>query len=251
MPDVVTITKEQYKAALQADGVLKDRSVELLTVLYDAPACRATAPQLAQVLGYEDFPPINALIGKLGKRIAIHLGIELPDRPKNSPGWWQIVATGEYVFEGFAWSLRPQLFDALVELGLLLDRENQPFPETASESGLYEGAVRRVAVNAFERNQTARAMCISHHGVICRVCGFDFERTYGAIGRGFIHVHHLLDLCEVSREYQVDPVNDLIPVCPNCHAMLHMRRPAMSVTELRDLLLRNRGELGRTQPNFS
>ena len=63
------ITKEQYKIALQADGVLKVRSVDLLTVLYDAPACRATSTQLAQVLGYEDFPPVNALIGKLGKRI--------------------------------------------------------------------------------------------------------------------------------------------------------------------------------------
>ena len=232
---MIGITKAQYMAALQADGVLKDRSIELLTVLYDAPACRATARQLAQVLGYDGFPPVNALIGKLGKRIAAHLGINLPDRLGNSPGWWQIVATGEYIPEGFAWSLRPELFDALVEVGLLFDRENQPFPETAVGGTFTEGAVRRVFVNAFERNQTARAICIRHHGAICTVCRFDFERTYGAIGRGFIHVHHLLDICEIGKEYQVDPVNDLVPVCPNCHAMLHTRRPAMAIAELRSI----------------
>lgn len=234
---MVSISKARFKVALRADDVLKDRSIELLTVLFDAPACRATATQIAQILGYEDFPPVNALIGKLGKRIAIQLGIDLPQRPANSPGWWQIVATGEYTEEGFAWRLRPQLSEALVELGLLLDRESQSFPDTAVGNALFEGAVRRIPVNAFERNQTARAICIRHHGVICKVCGFDFERVYGTIGKGFVHVHHLIDLCEIGRMYQVDPVNDLVPVCPNCHAMLHTRRPAMRLKELRDIIL--------------
>lgn len=233
---MVIITKEQFKAALRADGVLKDRSVELLTVLFDAPACRATGTQLAQVLGYEDFPPVNALIGKLGKRIAIHLGIDLPERSSNSPGWWQIIATGEYVEGGFAWSLRSELFDALVELGLLVDRESQPFPDTVVGALLFEGAVRRIRVNVFERNQTARALCIRHYGAICAVCSFDFELVYGTIGRGFTHVHHLIELCEIGKDYQVDPVNDLLPVCPNCHAMLHTSRPAMKVADLRDII---------------
>ena len=64
------LSKEQYKEALLAEGILKDRSIELLSALYDAPNCEATASQLANVLGYVDFPPVNALIGKLGKRIA-------------------------------------------------------------------------------------------------------------------------------------------------------------------------------------
>lgn len=236
---MVTISKDQFKAALQADGVLKDRSIELLSMLFDAPACRATGTQLAQVLGYEDFPPVNALIGKLGKRIAIHLGIDLPERSANSPGWWQIVATGEYIEEGFAWSLRSELFDALVELGLLVDQESQPFPDTVVGYPLLEGAVRRIPVNAFERNRTARAICIRHKGALCAVCGFDFERVYGVIGHGFIHVHHLLDLCEIGQAYQVDPVKDLVPVCPNCHAMLHTRRPAMELAELQNIIRRH------------
>ena len=220
-----------------AEGVLKNRSTELLTTLYDAPSCRATAGQIAQLFGYRNFPPVNALIGKLGKRIASQLGIELPDRPSNSPGWWQIVATGRPTDEGFAWSLREELFDALVELGLLVDRENQPFPETVDATGLIEGTTRIVAVNAYERNETARKLCIRHYGSLCAVCGFDFGLVYGSIGEGFIHVHHVVDLCEIGEAYQVDPINDLVPVCPNCHAMLHTRRPAMKIQELRDTLV--------------
>jgi len=182
------ITKAQYVSALNEEGVLRDRSLELLTVLFDAPSCRATAGQIAEIFGYENFPPVNALIGQLGKRIAHHLQIELPERPNNSRGWWQIVATGEHIEEGFAWSLRDELFDALVELNLLSDRDSLLFPDTVPETGLYEGASRSVAINAYERNQTARTICIQHHGVFCAACDFDFQKVYGAIGLGIISV---------------------------------------------------------------
>ena len=49
----------------------------------------------------------------------------------------------------------------------------------------------------------------------------DFEETYGELGRGFIHVHHLVPISSIGKTYQIDPINDLAPVCPNCHAMLH------------------------------
>jgi Predicted restriction endonuclease len=65
------------------------------------------------------------------------------------------------------------------------------------------------------------------------VCGFDFEKRYGAIGVGFIHVHHLVDIASIGGRYQVDPVRDLRPVCPNCHAMLHREKPALSIQELK------------------
>jgi 5-methylcytosine-specific restriction enzyme A len=99
-----------------------------------------------------------------------------------------------------------------------------------------EGATRRITVNAYERSEEARAECILHHGARCQICGFDFEARYGEIGRGFIHVHHLCSLASIGAEYKVDPVEDLLPVCPNCHAMLHRREPPLSPGELRDLL---------------
>ncbi len=98
-----------------------------------------------------------------------------------------------------------------------------------------EGAVTTITVNRYERSPEAREKCIAHYGCRCVVCGADFEQRYGTMGKGFIHVHHVVDIATIGVEYTVDPVKDLRPVCPNCHAMLHTRKPAISVEELRSL----------------
>jgi 5-methylcytosine-specific restriction protein A len=64
------------------------------------------------------------------------------------------------------------------------------------------------------------------------ICGFSFEQHFGDIGKGFIHVHHLRPLGNIGENYEVDPVTDLIPVCPNCHAMIHRKNPPYSPQEL-------------------
>lgn len=85
----------------------------------------------------------------------------------------------------------------------------------------YEGDRKLVAVNAYERNKEAREQCIRIHGAICKGCGFDFEQTYGEHGKGFIHVHHLFPLYMINKRYKINPETDLVPLCPNCHAMVH------------------------------
>jgi len=105
-------------------------------------------------------------------------------------------------------------------------------------SGFYEGALKHVTVNRYERNRAARAACLRHHGTSCTICGFDFQSRYGPIGEGGIHVHHLVELSTVGRDYRVDPVNDLIPVCPNCHAMLHSSTPPLTPGQLKGHLRR-------------
>ena len=101
---------------------------------------------------------------------------------------------------------------------------------------LMEGALRRVVGSEYERNATARALCIEHHGSSCAVCGMSFERVYGPLGAGFIHVHHVDPIAASGVRHRVDPVTDLVPVCPNCHAMLHRDDPPMSVEALRALV---------------
>lgn len=96
-----------------------------------------------------------------------------------------------------------------------------------------EGNSVRVSVNVYERSRKARDMCIQYHGAICNVCGMDFESTYGDIGKGFIHVHHITPLASIGDSYELDPINDLVPVCPNCHAMLHKKDPPYLVVELK------------------
>lgn len=88
---------------------------------------------------------------------------------------------------------------------------------------IVEGAVKKISVNAYERNPIARMKCIEHYGSVCTICGLDFGKYYGEFASGFIHVHHIKPIHEIGKEYVVDPINDLIPVCPNCHAMLHKK----------------------------
>jgi 5-methylcytosine-specific restriction protein A len=93
-----------------------------------------------------------------------------------------------------------------------------------------------VTVNAYERSAAARAACIAHHGMNCSVCGMNFEATYGPAGKGLIHVHHLRPLASIGTAYEVDPVADLRPVCPNCHAMIDRGEAMHSIEDVRAML---------------
>ena len=77
---------------------------------------------------------------------------------------------------------------------------------------------------------------IAHHGCRCVVCGLDFATRYGDIGIDFIEVHHLVPLSNIGKEYVVDPIQDLRPVCPNCHAMIHRVRPPLDVEDIKGRL---------------
>ena len=105
-----------------------------------------------------------------------------------------------------------------------------------SQRILTEGAARSITVNAYERNRAARERCIAHWGRRCYCCELDMGERYGEIAEGYIHVHHLKGLASIGAEYTVDPVTDLRPVCPNCHAVLHLTEPPTSVDELRQRL---------------
>ena len=110
-------------------------------------------------------------------------------------------------------------------------------PEQIVEPSLYtEGAIRQAWVNAYERNPTARSLCIAHYGAKCVICGFDFGAIYGPLAEGCIQVHHVKPLSEVGHKYTVDPIADLRPVCPNCHAVIHLGKPCRTIEEVRHLL---------------
>jgi 5-methylcytosine-specific restriction enzyme A len=108
--------------------------------------------------------------------------------------------------------------------------------EIAEPEKVIEGAKRSVTVNIYERDPNARRKCIAHWGLTCVTCGFDFLRVYGELGDGFIHVHHLKPLSEIGQRYELSPIDDLRPICPNCHAMIHRSSPAMTIDELRRIV---------------
>lgn len=113
------------------------------------------------------------------------------------------------------------------------------YPDELPPSEIFpEGLKKSVVVNAYERNDQARRKCIEHYGVACGVCSTNLESVYGHVAAQFIHVHHVVPVSQIGKSYNVDPVKDLIPVCPNCHSILHRRVPPYSVEEVRGFLQR-------------
>ncbi len=100
---------------------------------------------------------------------------------------------------------------------------------------LTEGRAARRTVNAYERNAEARRRCIEAHGTSCCICGFNFAMEYGCEAEGYIHIHHLRPIAQGGGESVVDPVVDLRPVCPNCHAVIHLGGGCRSIEEVQQL----------------
>jgi 5-methylcytosine-specific restriction protein A len=111
--------------------------------------------------------------------------------------------------------------------------------EVPPKSHLIEGAIQTITINAYERNPAARAECISHYGCICSICEIDFAKIYGPEAKGFIHVHHLKPISEIKRSYVIDPVRDLRPVCPNCHAVIHLGGVTRPIEVVKRMLRRS------------
>lgn len=138
---------------------------------------------------------------------------------------WSITVTG--VAGEFA--LRPSLApEPLAQDGVTSGKDLDP--------ALSEGALKAVELTTYERNATARRLCIDHYGPTCRACDLNYEDKYGAIGANLIHIHHVVSLSAIGETYQVDPVRDLVPLCATCHHVVHSRNPPYSVAEIRDAI---------------
>lgn len=166
---------------------------------------------------------LNSLL-PLGQEV----GAQVLKRPPLSATFWNTQGSGMLI--------RPESEQELDRLWQRAISESLAGEETIVPGGFSEGAVRRIRVNAYERNEQARQICIDHHGLQCAACGMSFADRYGPLARGFVHVHHLRQLSTVGPDYQVDPVDDLRPVCPNCHAVIHLRVPPYSIDEVRGML---------------
>jgi 5-methylcytosine-specific restriction enzyme A len=242
------LTVEQYEEVIPN---LKERHRNALEELYKLPNSSATAKQFAEVIHPSNPSPITAsgLIGKMGKAIANYWDI-IPDNyydgKKERPAYFRLISDRYFIDTG--WTMNENLTRALENLKLVnkqkevyqrLTTEILPFAETEL---LKEGKVVQVFVNRYERSQKARHECIKHYGDKCFVCSFDFAIAYGPdIAKGFIHVHHKRELSEIGREYKVNPIEDLVPLCANCHAAIHLTSPAMEIEELKKRLKKNGG----------
>ena len=190
--DPIDITKEQWMVLLKNKDIITEEDLRLLKALYDFPGCEARSPQLAQVLNMPHHAPINNQAYRLGVRIVEKLNIlapkyHNPDKYGEGFNWWNVPFWGEKRKGKIYWILRPELQEALQALdeegALLLEITLPEEIDDDSHENLFEGAKKQVFVNSYERNRGARDRCIKYYGARCIICGFDFEKTYGEVGR--------------------------------------------------------------------
>lgn len=196
----------------------------------------------------EHWDSSQALFGKTSLYIEVHLDTILdPEKiifSRETLGEgvyvkmnWEPQASGVTIPDDIAAQLE---IDWANFVGQPLALPESSHPEEVDSLKTYkEGATKQIAVNIYERSAEARSICIKHYGLNCMVCGFNFAKTYGQMGANFIHVHHLKPLSEIGSDYELNPIEDLRPVCPNCHAMLHKSKPTHTIQELRAIVQRS------------
>lgn len=101
-----------------------------------------------------------------------------------------------------------------------------------------EGKKYGASVTRYERDRSNRKACIAHYGYVCQVCGMNFEQAYGELGKEFIEVHHLHPVAQGERK--VNPIDDLVPLCSNCHSMIHRQDDVSDWQGLRDQYFANK-----------
>lgn len=129
----------------------------------------------------------------------------------------------------------------LVELLSSIDSEVLIKDLESEEIELYEPRTEGTLITyygrRYERDPINRKRAIEFHGLSCKVCGFNFEEVYGERGKDFIEVHHIKPLSTLEQEAVINPERDLVPVCANCHRMIHRRKDnILTVDELKALV---------------
>ncbi len=245
----IDITVEEWKSMLQNPKVFDKSSLDMVLKWYNEIDHQATSNAImAKYPSNLEKSPYNGIVVALSKRILEYLNrFEVIGTQGNKSrfsvpfeGWYENYKEGNH----FVWKLRDELAQALEELEMV-NRQN--FPSEEQELTSYhvenrpEGKIRVFYTTQYERNPSNRRDAVKIHGTICQACGFDFEKTYGEIGKDYIEVHHVKPLCEGEGAVEVNAATDLICVCANCHRMIHRRKDkVLSLKELQKLLLANK-----------
>lgn len=142
-------------------------------------------------------------------------------------------------FEAFFFTVDSPCARGLLKemIDIISEFENESVEENFD--GEAEGLRCSVLSSRIERSARNRIQAIKLHGYKCQVCGFDFESTYGSLGRNYIEVHHVNPLAEQDGEHIVNPETDLVCLCANCHRMIHRNHnEVLTVDELRNIINR-------------
>lgn len=117
----------------------------------------------------------------------------------------------------------------------LFTQEESTLDESLDPNPEEEGELSRIEINKYERSKVNRALCLRHHGFTCANCRLSMDHVYGPLGSKVIHVHHIQPVSQMGTPRILDPITDLVPLCPNCHTIIHKRNPPLTLQELSEI----------------
>jgi Predicted restriction endonuclease len=134
-----------------------------------------------------------------------------------------------------------QIKDIIKENAYDFENDEQKYFEGERKTKIKE-------INILRRNALARKKCLDYYfpnnkNYKCILCDFNFEMNYGSLGEKFIEVHHIESHTKQSKikgKHEIDPITDLIPVCSNCHSMIHRKKPAISIEKMKEIRKENK-----------
>lgn len=132
----------------------------------------------------------------------------------------------------------------LISSTAFLDKLFDEIDYYSTKDDFSEGESRIVIHIKKERNQKLVKLAKEkwsaqhNHDIKCIVCSFSFYKTYGRIGQGFIEAHHVVPLSKLDGSITIK-TEDLVPVCANCHRILHRKDPLLTMDELHQIIEMN------------
>ncbi len=220
---------------------LSDMCRDVLYELWIAPEHTNSAGAISDQLGVK-VVTVNQAMAQVGRAILKHMSLPASEeRQRFQRPWWILARQGrQSLVRGFPWELRPEVLVALESLDLnsVMVRADD---ELAAQAGITEAQETTVTLAYKRRNALVREKCLARFTPIaCQICGLDFATVYGPTFRDCVHVHHLNPLALAQGPRCVNPDVDLIPVCPNCHAVIHAHGEVRSPESVRAMIRNNR-----------
>ena len=233
------LTKNEWLELMNDHEIFTDSRMDVIRCFIEYGG-EAAPVQLEDAFG-DDYHHYKTNIELLGKDVceAKHL----PNGGENSQ-WWYVLAKGRFTKPDerghYVWILRDELIEAYKEY---TDYSEIKPDDGDSELGIglgdREGARKEYVSVRYERSKSNRERAIKKYGCKCQVCGFDFGKAYGPLGEGFIEVHHIKFLKDTG-ETDINPEEDLICLCSNCHRMIHRSQEYLTPEKLKKIYDANR-----------
>lgn len=231
----------RYAEALGRAG-LSQHERKILETIYRFASHSATARQTSTAMRYRGYSKANQVLGCAGHKIGKLLNFIPPEKnPTTGKPFWLLVLvraeTQDPQSDELLWEMHKPVAQALEKIGWVgASPQIEVLPDEKPVAGSVEGNRVAVLVNRYERSPKERKRCLRVHGFSCKVCSMNFKQRYGEIGSEFIHVHHIIPVSKTRGSYVLDGARDLLPVCPNCHAMLHRHEPPFSIGKLKRIV---------------